>query len=70
MSSKKAFDAISAGLREAISHARGWRLRGKINRVQVEVRVLEGVERGERAFAEGRVISHDDAKRRLKRRRR
>ncbi len=34
-------------------------------RLTERMRVLEGIARGEMAFAEGRVVSHDEAKTRL-----
>ena len=37
------------------------------DRLQDRLALLEGITRGERAFAEGRVVSHEEAKRRLRR---
>ena len=34
---------------------------------QSRIRILEGIARGERAVQEGRVLSHDQAKKRMKR---
>lgn len=36
-------------------------------RLQTRMKILEGIARGERAIQEGRVVSHADARRRLKR---
>ncbi|HEY7958094.1 MAG TPA: type II toxin-antitoxin system Phd/YefM family antitoxin [Polyangia bacterium] len=36
-------------------------------RLQNRLALLEGITRGERAFSEGRVVSHAEAKRRLRR---
>lgn len=35
--------------------------------LQTRMRILEGIARGEKAVEEGRVFSHDQAKRRMKR---
>lgn len=35
------------------------------DKLQHRLAILEGIARGERAFAEGRVVSHEHAKRRL-----
>jgi prevent-host-death family protein len=35
------------------------------DRLNSRLELLEGIARGERAFAEGRVVSHEEAKRRL-----
>lgn len=40
---------------------------GSYDRQQTRLKILEGIARGERALQEGRVLTHREAKRRMKR---